>query len=652
MSQPIPLPPFQAFLASNIPSVYDNTLSYYDELVKLIAYLEQQVVPAVNQNTADIEAYKNGLQELKDYVDNYFKNLDVQEEINNKLDEMAENGDLASIIAQFLAMSPVFAYENVTALKAATNLTDGCLAETFGFYAKGDGGGAKYIIRSKEESDTPDEMALIAITGDTLVAEKVNDSVINVKQYGVYGDGTHDDWSKLQNILQTYQDDTIYFPEGTYLISDSLVINCSTPHVPNIKLDREAIIKASTSITSLFNLQGSGSRNITLTKNYTGCIDGGTFDCTNASYGIFAQALWSVIEIKNATFINITNIGLALGDHTLENHIGNYDVHNCFFHGTGSENATMAIFVDSSDNQLYDLTIDRVKTAIKVNYGGNYLNTIHATTMFGAGVTNAQINATVGFDFGDCNSTNQCVQCYADTFGTGFRVHYQLMCSECFTYWYLSNAETNFKSYEIVNMDYVNTKLTLTGCKSDLPANGTKRHIYITSTSTGGGDYIGGNNFVFNGCFWDNQSSSTTDPAYCMSCNNCTTVRTCSQDSVDLTANTYHVLAYLEGAYDVFNMFIQYSYENFVEVNFRLDKFINMDVIQNGSNFVLSLIHRDGKYILCASYAASGKHKNFILSGVKSNGYSKVFAKENLFWNSTVANVVPSEIVWSETINE
>lgn len=90
------LPPFKAFLASNIPSVYDNTLSYYDELTKLIAYLEQQVVPVVNETAAVVGS-------LKEYVDHYFDNLDVQEEINNKLDEMVEDGTLTDIIAQYFA---------------------------------------------------------------------------------------------------------------------------------------------------------------------------------------------------------------------------------------------------------------------------------------------------------------------------------------------------------------------------------------------------------------------------------------------------------------------------------------------------------------------------------------------------------------------
>ena len=87
----IPLPPFSAFLASNIPAVYDNTMSYYEELCALLKYLNDQVTPALNSNAEAITILSN-------YVEHYFDNLDVQEEINNKLDEMVESGELQRIL--------------------------------------------------------------------------------------------------------------------------------------------------------------------------------------------------------------------------------------------------------------------------------------------------------------------------------------------------------------------------------------------------------------------------------------------------------------------------------------------------------------------------------------------------------------------------
>lgn len=168
----ITLPPFKSFLASNIPSVYDNTLSYYDELTKLIAYLEQVVVPAVNETAGQVDGIKKGLEELKSYVDHYFDNLDVQEEINNKLDDMAESGELQTIIAQFLELAPVFGYDTIAAMAAADNLADGCIARVLGNTAAADGNGAYYKVRTKVEGDDPDGYTLVAI-GDDLVADRI-----------------------------------------------------------------------------------------------------------------------------------------------------------------------------------------------------------------------------------------------------------------------------------------------------------------------------------------------------------------------------------------------------------------------------------------------------------------------------------------------
>ena len=76
------LPPFKAWLASNIPAVYDNTMSYYDELTSLISYLETEVIPAVNSTGEATAELQSLFTQLKDYVDHYFDNLGVQKEID------------------------------------------------------------------------------------------------------------------------------------------------------------------------------------------------------------------------------------------------------------------------------------------------------------------------------------------------------------------------------------------------------------------------------------------------------------------------------------------------------------------------------------------------------------------------------------------
>ena len=87
------LKPFRKFCMTigALPSSYLETLTYQELLLWFCSYLQDTVIPAINNNAEAVEELQNLYVELKNYCDNYFKNLDVQEEINNKLDEMASN---------------------------------------------------------------------------------------------------------------------------------------------------------------------------------------------------------------------------------------------------------------------------------------------------------------------------------------------------------------------------------------------------------------------------------------------------------------------------------------------------------------------------------------------------------------------------------
>ena len=119
--------PFRFWCQKALPLVYDDSLSYYEVLCKVVKQMNdfltdlqtatgaidefaQQFVinqqflndmaDQLGQNVQDLEEYINDRLEdymtaytqLQDYVNNYFDNLDVQQEINNKLDEMASDG--------------------------------------------------------------------------------------------------------------------------------------------------------------------------------------------------------------------------------------------------------------------------------------------------------------------------------------------------------------------------------------------------------------------------------------------------------------------------------------------------------------------------------------------------------------------------------
>lgn len=130
MINPVNLRPFKHFCITigNLPTSYVDSLSYYEMLEWLCHYLQDTVIPAVNTNAEAVTELQNLYVELKNYVDNYFENLDVQEEINNKLDEMVEDGVLLDIITPYIDTLTEAAQQATTAANAATTAANAATA--------------------------------------------------------------------------------------------------------------------------------------------------------------------------------------------------------------------------------------------------------------------------------------------------------------------------------------------------------------------------------------------------------------------------------------------------------------------------------------------------------------------------------------------
>mgnify|MGYP000469616852 FL=1 len=95
------LHPFRYWCQKVLPLVYDDSLSYYELLCKVVDYLNK-TIEDVETLHGDVTNLHRAYVELQGYVNNYFNNLDVQNEINNKLDSMADDGTLATIFVPYL----------------------------------------------------------------------------------------------------------------------------------------------------------------------------------------------------------------------------------------------------------------------------------------------------------------------------------------------------------------------------------------------------------------------------------------------------------------------------------------------------------------------------------------------------------------------
>lgn len=94
MDNYIDLKPFKFWCQKVLPLIYDDSLSYYELLCKVVDYL--------NNTMTDVTVLHDEFVQLQNWVNDYFENLDVQNEINNKLDEMAEDGTLSNLLEPYL----------------------------------------------------------------------------------------------------------------------------------------------------------------------------------------------------------------------------------------------------------------------------------------------------------------------------------------------------------------------------------------------------------------------------------------------------------------------------------------------------------------------------------------------------------------------
>ena len=235
-----PVPPFLQYCAALIPTVFDNSLSYYEALCALTKWLQDNLVNVVNNNAEITQQYITLVDELKKYVETYFDNLDIQEEIDKKLDAMVEAGTLQEIMASYLDANVSWVFDTVDDMKQATNLTAGSYAQTLGFHAIGDGGGAIYKIT---DTGTANEKNIIAI--DNLLAVLVPTEA-NPLQFGAYGDATHNDTDAIQACANYALSHGLAFhmPPKNFLTDTVTIQNLRTVKI-------EGLIKLSSSSESL-----------------------------------------------------------------------------------------------------------------------------------------------------------------------------------------------------------------------------------------------------------------------------------------------------------------------------------------------------------------------------------------------------------------
>lgn len=106
------LKPFKFWCQKVLPLVYDDSLSYYELLCKLVEYVNT-MADNINTDSENVAELLKAFNELHVFVEHYLDTVNFREMVNEKLDDMAKDGTLSAVVIPII--EPMFKeYEQLT----------------------------------------------------------------------------------------------------------------------------------------------------------------------------------------------------------------------------------------------------------------------------------------------------------------------------------------------------------------------------------------------------------------------------------------------------------------------------------------------------------------------------------------------------------
>ena len=417
----IKLTPFKGFVLENFPFIEADfdAITNYQLLCKVIEYLNNVIsnqntvqelgtdlvnaynslVDAVNLAINEFETDITGdFNTLHDYVYNYFDNLDVQEEINNKLDDMVEDGTFEMLLSHmykynynFINLESYFE-ENLTFTQSLINALNDCdtlnknLVIPNGEYELTSSINIKDIIIDGNNS-------VITYNGENNINYLITGNNINIKN--IKFNLNNKSYSLLENKhFNNIEIDNIEVYNGITTINEG---NYSQNY--GLYLDGNNVILKNSKI---YNNKGHGAGINPTTSNSSYYIDNCKFnnngDTGNLSLGLINATRTSgnnykILSITNCTAENNNNSGIAT--HQADNtHIINCNCNNNGEHGI--------VFMDCKNSTITNCTCLN-NTVAGIRLQGDYSFNDEKTGVNNCVISNNVINGVYGI-----NISNKC----------------------------------------------------------------------------------------------------------------------------------------------------------------------------------------------------------------------------------------------------
>ncbi|MBQ4199264.1 MAG: hypothetical protein II649_05220 [Kiritimatiellae bacterium] len=237
-------------------------------------------------------------------------------------------------------------------------------------------------------------------------------------------DGKADVSDAIQKLVNANPNRTIYFPDGTYLLSKPVCTPANPRFSVDLQLSNYAVFKAApgwNSTEAMVRLGGIHPANDIRTPGSCYSLTGGVIDGSGAAKGVSIDS-GRETKVQRVSMKNVL-VGLHI-KHGANSGSSDCDIADVNIVGNNAQNS-IGVLVDGYDNTLSNMRIAGMNVGVRLNGGGNLMLNIHPLS--------GQGTNSVGFlDF----AQNHYRCCYSDHFDVGFFLAGESLLDNCWAWWY------------------------------------------------------------------------------------------------------------------------------------------------------------------------------------------------------------------------
>ena len=320
-------------------------------------------------------------------------------------------------------------------------------------------------------------------------------SYLIVTNYGIKPNTGEDLATKIQNLINSSPNKTLFFPDGEYIVSKPIQTSENPSKSVSIKLSNYAVIKASSNWTGGSGDSGDDSTNAVIMLGVppttgnpannisaTGCnfyLEGGTIDGNGIANGVTIEksreSRVANVAIKNT----VVGLYVKKGVNSVSS---DADILNLSIVGNGASNS-IGLKCVGYDNTFDNINISGVKTGVLMDGGGNFLRSIYVHNT----LAKSSYSGSAGIKENN-GSGNWYLYCTAEQFESGFVVRNSSnsLYDGCTAIW----TDGTYGTSEIAFKTGSSFKATIKSPKVVFASNSTVSKNYVLNGATSGSGII------------------------------------------------------------------------------------------------------------------------------------------------------------------